>query len=104
MEGSAHYEGRAIDVFVRPISTDNKRRGWAIAGYLVAQADRLGINTVIFDDRVWRIGSSGDGWQDYRVPSGSTGDRAHPRAPRPRARRRGSLSVESAGSGAPDTA
>ncbi len=74
MEGSAHYEGRAIDVFVRPISTVNKRRGWAIAGYLVAQADRLDINTVIFDDRVWRIGSSGDGWQDYRVPSGSTGD------------------------------
>ena len=36
MEGSAHYEGRAIDVFVRPVSTDNKRRGWAIAGYLVA--------------------------------------------------------------------
>jgi hypothetical protein len=75
MEGSAHYDGRAIDVFVRPISEDNKRRGWAIAGYLVAQADRLDINTVIFDDRVWRVSSSGDGWQDYRVPSGSQGDR-----------------------------
>jgi hypothetical protein len=75
MEGSAHYDGRAIDVFVRPISADNKRRGWAIAGYLVAQADRLDINTVIFDDRVWRVSSSGDGWQDYRVPSGSQGDR-----------------------------
>ena len=54
---------------------DNKRRGWAIAGYLVAQADRLDVNTVIFDDRVWRIGNSADGWQDYRVPSGSKGDR-----------------------------
>ena len=54
MEGSAHYEGRAIDVFVRPIT-----RG--------QQAARLGdrrttssprptgssINTVIFDDRIW---------------------------------------------------
>jgi hypothetical protein len=75
MEGSAHYDGRAIDVFVRPVSEDNKRRGWAIAAYLVAQADRLDINTVIFDDRVWRVSSSGDGWQDYRVPSGSRGDR-----------------------------
>jgi len=75
MEGSAHYDGRAIDVFVRPVSEDNKRRGWAIAGYLVAQADRLDINTVIFDDRIWRVSSSGDGWQDYRVPSGSQGDR-----------------------------
>ena len=74
MPGSAHYEGRAIDVFVRPISEDNKRRGWAVASYLVGQADRLGINTVIFDDRVWRVGSSDDGWQDYRVPSGSKGD------------------------------
>ena len=75
MEGSAHYDGRAIDVFVRPVSEDNKRRGWAIAAYLVAQADRRDINTVIFDDRVWRVTSSGDGWQDYRVPSGSQGDR-----------------------------
>jgi hypothetical protein len=75
MPGSAHYEGRAIDVFVRPISTVNKRRGWAIASYLVSQADRLDIATVIFDDRIWKVGSSADGWQDYRVPDGTTGDR-----------------------------
>ena len=75
MPGSAHYDGRAIDVFVRPVSEDNKRRGWAIAGYLVAQADRLGIATVIFDDRIWKVGSrSQDGWQNYRVPSSSNGD------------------------------
>ena len=49
MPGSAHYEGRAVDVFVRPISPRNKTKGWAIAQYLVAQADRLEINTVIFD-------------------------------------------------------
>jgi hypothetical protein len=76
MPGSAHYEGRAIDVFVRPVSEENKRRGWAIASYLVGQADRLGIATVIFDDRVWRVGSSAEGWQDYRVPEGSRGDRS----------------------------
>ena len=77
MEGSAHYEGRAVDVFVRPISEDNRRRGWAIASYLVAHADRLGIGTVIFDDRVWKAGSrSGGEWNDYRVPSSSGGDRA----------------------------
>jgi hypothetical protein len=76
MPGSAHYDGRAIDVFVRPISVDNRRRGWAIAQYLVGQADRLGIATVIFDDRIWHAGErSQDGWQDYRVPSGSQGDR-----------------------------
>jgi hypothetical protein len=77
MAGSAHYEGRAIDVFVRPINAENRKRGWAIASYLVAQADRLSINTVIFDDRIWHAGSrSDDGWTNYDVPSSSRGDRA----------------------------
>jgi hypothetical protein len=77
MEGSAHYEGRAIDVFFRPVTAENKKRGWAMASYLVANADRLDVKTVIFDDRIWRAGSwSGDGWGDYRVPSSSGGDRA----------------------------
>lgn len=74
MPGSAHYDGRAVDIFVRPISTANNIRGWAIAHYLVAQADRLDIKTVIFDDRIWTAGSrSGDGWRDYDPPS-SSGD------------------------------
>ena len=77
MEGSAHYEGRAIDVFVRPINAENRKRGWAIASYLVANADRLEVNTLIFDGRIWKAGSRSDsGWTDYRVPSSSGGDRA----------------------------
>ena len=77
MEGSAHYEGRAIDVFFRPINADNRKRGWAMASYLVANADRLEIRTIIFDDRIWHAGSrSDDGWTDYRVPSSSGGDQA----------------------------
>ena len=76
MEGSAHYDGRAVDVFVRPISAENKIRGWAIAQYLVAQADRLDIQTVIFDARIWTAGErSGDGWRDYDPPD-EPGDRA----------------------------
>ncbi len=77
MEGSTHYEGRAIDVFFRPINADNQKRGWATAAYLVANADRLDIKTLIFDDRIWHADSrSGDGWTDYRVPSSSRGDQA----------------------------
>ena len=76
MEGSAHYDGRAIDVFVRPVSVPNQVRGWAIAQYLVSQADRLAVRTVIFDDRIWTSGGrSGDGWRDYDPPERS-GDRA----------------------------
>jgi hypothetical protein len=66
MPGSAHYEGRAVDVFVRPISPRNKQRGWAIAQYLVAQAQRLEIETVIFDARIWTARRAGQGWRDYR--------------------------------------
>lgn len=77
MEGSAHYEGRAVDVFFRPVNAENRKRGWAVASYLVANADRLDVRTIIFDDRIWRAGSwAGDGWRDYRVPSSSGGDRA----------------------------
>lgn len=69
MEGSAHYDGRAVDVFARPISPANKLRGWAWAQYLVAHADRLRIQTVIFDDKIWTAGrSSGDGWRPYTPP------------------------------------
>lgn len=75
IEGSAHYEGRAIDIFVRPINDANNRQGWAIASYLVANADRLRIQTVIFDDRIWSAGRrSEQGWRDYNAPD-SGGDR-----------------------------
>lgn len=76
MAGSAHYEGRAIDVFVRPVSARNKQRGWAIAAYLVAQAERLHITTVIFDGRIWTAARSEDGWRDYQVPAGESGRRS----------------------------
>lgn len=69
MEGSAHYEGRAIDVFFRPVNRANKTRGWAIAHYLVANAARLDVRTVIFDDRIWTAGR--EGWRDYDPPSRS---------------------------------
>jgi hypothetical protein len=75
MEGSAHYDGRAVDVFVRPVNPTNRVRGWAVAHYLVSQADRLDVRTVIFDDRIWTAGRSDDGWRDYDPPERS-GDQA----------------------------
>ncbi len=64
--GSAHYEGRAVDVFFRPVSPRNKTRGWAIAQYLVAHAERLSVNTVIFDGRIWTDRRSSQGWRSYQ--------------------------------------
>ena len=76
MEGSAHYDGRAIDIFVRPVNDDNRTRGWAIAQYLVAQADRLGVETVIFDDRIWKSGAAPATAGATTTPPDGPGDRA----------------------------
>ncbi len=66
-EGSAHYEGRAVDVFFRPVSEQSAVRGWAMAHYLVTQAERLSVATIIFDDKIWTARRSGQGWRDYDV-------------------------------------
>jgi hypothetical protein len=66
MQGSAHYDGRAVDIFFRPVSEDSRNRGWAMAHYLVAQAARLDVRTVIYDGRIWTAGwRSGEGWRRY---------------------------------------
>jgi hypothetical protein len=65
MPGSAHYEGRAVDVFFRPVTKKQGARGWAMAQYLVAHAERLEIDTVIFDGRIWTSRRSFQGWRRY---------------------------------------
>lgn len=70
IEGSAHYEGRAIDVFYRPVSRENRRQGWVLAQWLVARADRLDVATVIFDDHLWSAQRADEGWRRYVPPEG----------------------------------
>jgi hypothetical protein len=72
IDGSAHYEGRAIDVFFRPVTAENQRRGWAQAAWVVAHAERLDVATVIFDRSLWSARRSVTGWRDYEHPSGPT--------------------------------
>jgi hypothetical protein len=72
VEGSAHYEGRAIDVFFRPVSEANQRLGWQQAMWAVAHADRLELATVIFDREIWTATRSVQGWRTYRYPGGAT--------------------------------
>ena len=74
IDGSAHYEGRAMDVFFRPITAANQQRGWAQAAWAVAHAEQLAVATVIFDSAVWSARRSVAGWRDYRHPSGPTDD------------------------------
>lgn len=72
IDGSAHYEGRALDVFVRPVTAANQRLGWQQALWAVAHAERLGLATVIFDRRLWTAQRSIQGWRDYVHPGGDT--------------------------------
>ena len=73
--GSAHYDGRAIDIFFRPHDEPaSKRSGWVVANWLVINADRLGIATVIYDDQIWTARRSAEGWRAYTHPSGNTTD------------------------------
>lgn len=72
VQGSAHYEGRAIDVFFRPATPANQRRGWATTHWLVAHADRLDITAVIYDRKIWSTQHADRGWRDYQHPDGPT--------------------------------
>ncbi len=72
IDGSAHYEGRAIDVFLRPVTEEHRRQGWSQAQWAVAHAERLDVATVIFDRRLWTGRRSAAGWRDYQHPSGAS--------------------------------
>lgn len=65
---STHYDGRAIDVFFRPVIEENRRQGWMLAHWLVAHAEDLDIQYVIFDDRFWSAHLSRAQWHDYEAP------------------------------------
>lgn len=67
-EDSTHYDGRAIDIFFRPVSEENRRAGWRLAHWLIAHAGDLHIQYVIFDDRIWSAHSFRGQWRDYQAP------------------------------------
>ncbi|PDP86738.1 hypothetical protein CQJ94_15705 [Glycomyces fuscus] len=66
-EDSAHYDGRAIDVFYRPVNEDNRRAGWVMAHWLIAHAPDYEIDVIIFDDRIWSTSFPSLGWRDYEA-------------------------------------
>ena len=88
LRGPGDRHLRAADQRGQPASAAGRSRH-----YLVAQADRLSINTIIFDDRIWRAGSRCERRLDRLRRAVLVRRRPRdPRAPRPRARRRRRLS------------
>ena len=75
IDGSAHYDGRALDIFFRShTDPEVKRSGWVVAplSTAIAAADRLGVATVIYDARIWTARRSAEGWRPYTHSSGDT--------------------------------
>ncbi|MHA7143840.1 hypothetical protein ACX80U_03895 [Arthrobacter sp. TmT3-37] len=66
---STHYDGRAIDIFFRPVTEENRREGWVLAQWLVAHAEGLNIQYVIFDDQFWSARLARGGWHPYDAPT-----------------------------------
>jgi hypothetical protein len=69
VDGSAHYEGRAIDVFFRPHGDQEQhRRGWVFAQWVLAHASDHQVLSIIYDDHIWTSWAAGFGWRDYVHP------------------------------------
>jgi hypothetical protein len=78
VDGSAHYEGRAVDVFFRPLGdAEQHRRGWVFAQWLVAHAADHHVLSVIYDDRIWTSWAAGSGWRDYVHPGATFAHRGN---------------------------
>jgi len=72
VDSSSHYDGRAVDVFFRPVgNAAQARRGWVFAQWAVAHADDYDVLSVIYADRIWTSWASTAGWRDYVHPSGN---------------------------------
>lgn len=62
-----HPSGRALDIMI-----SNNATGWEIARYVQANAGRLGVSQVIFDQRIWTVQRSGEGWRWMSDRGGTT--------------------------------
>ena len=72
VDDSSHYEGRAMDVFFRPVGdAAQARRGWVFAQWVAAHADDYDVLSVIYADHIWTSWASASGWRDYVHPSGN---------------------------------
>ncbi len=57
-----HPSGIAVDLML-PNYKSNKALGWEIAKYLRANASRLNVQYVIFDQQIWNVARDREGWR-----------------------------------------
>lgn len=63
-----HATGHALDIMI------SGEAGWRIAEYLQANASRLGIDYLIYEQKIWSVGRSGEGWRPMSSRGGGTAD------------------------------
>ena len=72
-----HPSGRAIDLMIPNYRTaEGKAFGWQVAQWMRAYHERLGVQYVIFDAKIWNITRDDEGWRPYGSVTGSMGDTA----------------------------
>lgn len=68
---SLHAEGRAADLGTKPYTSPNW--GWGLADELRLNSLELGIQLIIFDNKVWSGNHPFDGWRKYGGSEPHTG-------------------------------
>lgn len=69
-----HPSGRAVDLMIPNYQAPaGKAFGWDVARWLQAHRRQLGIEYLIFDNKIWNIKRDDEGWRVYR-PSGQGND------------------------------
>ncbi|WP_203568723.1 SH3 domain-containing protein [Aestuariimicrobium ganziense] len=68
-----HPSGRAVDLMIPSWSTSaGNARGWEVATYYRANAKRLGIQYIIWDQKIWNVTRDAEGWRLMADRGGST--------------------------------
>jgi hypothetical protein len=71
-----HEEGRALDAMIAaPNTAEGNAAGDALAAFLVENADRLGVQGVVWRRREWYSSRTGAAWENY---AGADGHTSHP--------------------------
>lgn len=59
-----HPSGRAVDSMLpNYTSASSQQLGWAIANWARANAGALGVDYIIFDQRIWSVSRASEGWR-----------------------------------------
>lgn len=62
---SDHPKGLALDFM-----TTDKAKGDALAEYVKSNASAYGVTYVIWWGKIWSVARNGEGWRDYKSPTG----------------------------------